>query len=233
VRCWNRCRCKSSSRIPASPLCCIVVRVSRKFVIFSHRCIVIVIVSKRNGRTSRKRFVVAAVAPLVPIRLGQYRHHDRWFAVRANAFFRSATVNSPSIVPLSQQVSPRPSGTGALPIVISVVVFLFCVTYSTGTVRDSRDIRLSHIPKYSIVSLIKYIIQYKAVPYSTALVEYPPAPAPGQRTVHWVHVLVPCTKRRIHTCNLQKPTNIPSPTPGHASTSVQSVIPYKYLRVLY
>ncbi|MFN9902124.1 MAG: hypothetical protein ACK55Z_25750, partial [bacterium] len=34
------------------------------FATFSHRCINIVIVSKRNGRKSRNRFVVAIVAPL-------------------------------------------------------------------------------------------------------------------------------------------------------------------------
>jgi hypothetical protein len=89
-------------------LCCIVVRVSRIFAIFSHRCINIVIVSKRNGRHLENDSLLRLLRLSLPVHLGQYRHHDRWFAVRANAFFRSATANSPSIVPLPQQVSPRP-----------------------------------------------------------------------------------------------------------------------------
>ncbi len=83
----NRCRCKSLSRIPASPLCWIVVRVSRILFIFSHRCIDIVIVSKHNGRHLENDSLLRLLRLSPPIRLGQYRHHDRWFAVRANGFF--------------------------------------------------------------------------------------------------------------------------------------------------
>ncbi|MFN9897523.1 MAG: hypothetical protein ACK55Z_01745, partial [bacterium] len=64
------------------------------------------IVSKRNDRNLENDSLLQLLCLSLPIRLGQYRHHDRGFAVRANAFFRSATVNSPSVVPLSQRFLP-------------------------------------------------------------------------------------------------------------------------------
>ena len=63
---WIRCRCKSSLRIPASSLCWIVVRVSRISLYFAslhQHCDCNV--SYRSEK-SRKRIVVAFVAPLAP-----------------------------------------------------------------------------------------------------------------------------------------------------------------------
>ena len=154
MRCCDRCRCKSSSRIPASSLCCIVVRVSRippNFASLHQHCDC----NERNDPRSLVNISLLLLSLLSPpVRLGQYRHHDRLFAVRANAFFRSDTVNSQSIVRCRNRFLPDLCGTGTHPIVIPVVVY-FCVKYSTSTVRESRDIRPSRIIKCSIVLFVK------------------------------------------------------------------------------
>ena len=114
-------------------------------------------------------------------------------------------------------------------LVISVVVY-FCVTYSTCTVRCVRDIRLSRIIKCSIVCPIN-CVSYIIVKYSILQRWQNTIPLQLQATYStredWKS-LFPCTKNTIRTCNLQSTLNIPSQTPGHASTSVLSVVPYKY-----
>jgi hypothetical protein len=123
-----------------------------------------VIVSKRNGRhlETNRCCVVAPLAADSSRPVPSSRSLVR--SARERVFFRSATVNTPSIVPLSQQVTPRPGDTGTLPIVIPVVVY-FCVTYSTCTVRWARDIRLSRIIKCSIICTFD-CINYVIVNYS-------------------------------------------------------------------